>query len=39
MPLFIFINFKQLLQFLQQIYVKMSILYMVLGFEHTTFRT
>ena len=33
-----FCLFKQTLQFLQQIYVKMSIQYTVLGFEPTTFR-
>ena len=31
--------FNQTLQFLQQIYVKMSIQYTVLGFEPTTFGT
>ena len=34
-----FCLFKQTLQFLKQMYVKMSIQYMVLGFEPTTFRT
>ena len=39
-PLFIyFCHFKQTLQFLQQYMWNMSILYMVLGFEPTNFRT
>ena len=37
----LFLSLKQTLQFLQQIYVKnvMTIQYMALGFEPTTFRT
>ena len=35
---FVFVFFKQTFQFLQQIYVKMSLQYTVLGFEPITFR-